>query len=137
MYDDQLGQIHDFNPGIAPDGLFWTQPLDKHSVAVNPGTGRAVLEVHDLPMPDYHDFVSSVTGGPSIPGVVSFRVEWEASHDRHRYRYAPNQWQGTFVQTNATCSWSGRTAEAEFSTDTNNPAIFAEVGHQRSGVFFA
>ena len=88
-------------------------------------------------MPDYHDFVSSVTGGPAVPGVVSFRVEWEASRDRHRYRYAPNRWGGTFVHNNATCRWSGRTAEARFSTDTNDPAIYAEVGQERNGVFFS
>ena len=111
--------------------------MDKHSVRVNPGTGRAVFEVKNLPMPDYHDFVSSVTGGPAVPGVVSFRIEWEASRDRHRYRYAPNQWEGTFVHNTATCTWSGRTAEAEFSTKTNDPTIFAEVGHERNGVFFS
>ena len=111
--------------------------MDQHSVHVNPGTGRSVFEVQHLPMPDYHDFVNSITGGRAVPGVVSFRVKWEPSHDRHRYRYAPNRWEGTFVQTNATCTWSGRTAEATFSTDTNDRAIFAEVGHERSGVFFS
>jgi len=111
--------------------------MDKHSVQVNPGTGRAVFEVKNLPMPDYEEFGKSISGGSSIPGVVSFRVEWKASHDRHRYRYAPNQWEGAFVHNNATCTWSGRTAEATFSTKTNDPAIFAEVGHERNGVFFS
>jgi hypothetical protein len=134
---DQAGQIHDFNPGIAPDGRFWTMALDPRSVDVHPGSGRAVMEATNLPVPDYHDFVSSVTGGPALPGVVSFRVEWAASKDKHRYRYAPNQWEGTFVHTSATCTWSGRTAVAEFTTETNNPTIFAEVGHERSGVFFS
>jgi hypothetical protein len=140
VYDQSgqtLKQIHDFNPGIAPDGLFWTQAMDPRSVQVNPGTGRATFEATNLPMPDYKEFTSSITTGESLPGVVSFRVEWEPSHDRHRYRYAPNRWEGTFVQTNARCTWSGRTAEAEFSTNTNDRAIFAEVGHERSGVFFS
>jgi hypothetical protein len=88
-------------------------------------------------MPDYHDFVSSVTGGTPIPGVVSFHIEWAPSKDKHRYRYAPHRWEGTFVHTSATCDWSGRTALAEFSTNTNNPTIFAEVGHEKSGVFFS
>ena len=34
-------------------------------------------------------------------------------------------------------SASGRTATAEFHTDTDNPVIYAEVGKQRSGVFFS
>jgi len=140
VYDQsgqQLEQIHDFNPGIAPDGLFWTQAMDPGSVQVNPGSGRALFQATNLPMLDYHDFGSSLTGGTTVPGVVSFDVEWAASHDRHHYRYAPTRWEGTFVQTTASCSWSGRTAKADFSTETNNPTIFAEVGHERSGVFFS
>jgi hypothetical protein len=88
-------------------------------------------------MPDYHDFVSSVTGGTPVPGIVSFRVEWAPSQDKHRYRYEPHRWEGRFVHTSATCTWSGRTEFAEFATDTNNPTIFAEVGHERSGFFFS
>jgi len=140
VYDQsgqQLEQIHDYNPGIAPDGRFWTQAFDPRSVKVNPGIASAIYQAQKLPMPDFHDFVNAVTGGPSVPGVVSFRVEWEPSRDRHHYRYAPNRWEGTFVQTNATCTWSGSTAETSFSTDTNDPTIFAEVGHEKSGVFFS
>jgi hypothetical protein len=133
---DQSGQIHDFNPGIARDGLFWTMALDPESVRVNPGNGRAVLQARHLPMPDYHDFVNSATGGASVPGSVSFRVEWAPSHDKHHYRYALHKWEGSFVKTTATCSWSGRTKVATFSTDKNNPTIFAEVGRERSGRFF-
>lgn len=111
--------------------------MDPSSVRVQPGSGRAVFQATDLPMPDYHDFVSSVTGGTPVPGIVSFRVEWAPSQDKHRYRYEPHRWEGRFVHTSATCTWSGRTEFAEFATDTNNPTIFAEVGHERSGFFFS
>jgi hypothetical protein len=134
---DQSGQIHDFNPGIAPDGRFWTQAIDPRSVDVHPGSGRAVMQATNLAMPDYHDFVSAVTGVPPVLGIVSFRIEWAPSQDKHRYSYAPHNWEGQFVHTTATCDWSGRTEVAEFTTDTNNPTIFAEVGHERNGVFFA
>jgi hypothetical protein len=135
---DQAGQqIHDFNPGIDANGLFWTMPTNKRSIDVSPGSGRAVYQETNLPMPDYHDFVSSVTGGTPVPGIVSFRIEWAKSSDMHRYRYEPNRWQGNFVTNSATCNWTGRTADAEFRTNTNNPVIFAEVGHEKSGVFFS
>lgn len=111
--------------------------MEARSVDVNPGNGRAVMQARDLPLPDYHDFVSSVTGGAAVPGIVSFRAEWAKSHDKHRYRYEPHAWQGNFVTNNATCQWSGLTSLAEFHTNTTNPAIFAEVGHERSGVFFS
>ena len=111
--------------------------MNAHSVDVNPGHGRALYQASDLPMPDYHDFVNSVTGGPSVPGLVSFHVEWAPSNDQHHYHYAPHLWEGKFAQTTATCVWSGHTDLAEFATNTNNPSIFAEVGHERSGVFFS
>ena len=88
-------------------------------------------------MPDYHDFVSSVTGGIPDPGIVSFRAEWLRSLDRHHYSNAARGWEGTFVTNHSTCHWSGRTAKAEFHTDTVDPEIFAEVGHERNGVFFS
>src|SRR5262245_10763404 len=111
--------------------------MEASNVVVNPRSGRAVYQATNLPMLDYHDFVSSVTGGQTVPGIVSFRVEWAPARDKHNYRYEPNRWRGNFVQTTATCTWSGKTAEAEFSTDTNDPSIFAEVGRERSGVFFS
>ena len=87
-------------------------------------------------MLDYHDLLSQVSGVAPIPGIVSFRVKWAPSQDKHSYRYAPHKWEGSFGHTTATCTWSGRTKFATFSTDTNNPTIFAEVGRERSGTFF-
>jgi len=88
-------------------------------------------------MPDFHDFVNAVTVGASVPGTVSFHIDWAPSHDKHRYRYAPHRWEGEFAQTTVSCSWSGHTASTDFMTDTTNPTLFAEVGHERSGVFFS
>jgi len=110
--------------------------MASHSVEVHPESGRAVFEARHLPMLDYHDLLSQVSGVAPIPGIVSFRVKWAPSQDKHSYRYAPHKWEGSFVHTTATCTWSGRTKFATFSTDTNNPTIFAEVGRERSGKFF-
>jgi hypothetical protein len=111
--------------------------MDPHNFDIHPGSGHTIYQAKTLAMPDYHDFVNSATGGVPVPGIVSFRVEWAPSKDKHRYHYAPNRWEGKFLQTEATCVWSGRTELAEFSTDTNNPTIFAEVGFERNGVFFS
>jgi hypothetical protein len=112
-------------------------PWDPGGVVVDPVSGRAVMQAKNMPMPDYHDFVSSVTGGIPDPGIVSFRTEWLPSVDQHHYSNAARGWQGDFVTNHATCRWSGRTRKAEFHTDTVDPEIFAEVGRERNGVFFA
>jgi len=46
---DFSNQVHDFDPGL-DNRLFWTVPLDKNSVQVDPGSGRASLVVSDLEM---------------------------------------------------------------------------------------
>ena len=43
---DFSNQLHDFDPGL-DNGLFWTVPIDKSSVKVNPGSGRASLIVKE------------------------------------------------------------------------------------------
>ena len=40
-----LSKIHDFNPGISDRGLFWVARIDPDDVSVNPGNGRAVMDV--------------------------------------------------------------------------------------------
>jgi hypothetical protein len=61
----------------------WTAAIDPHDVQVSPGSGRASMDVADLDVPDHHDFVNAVLLGPSLPSVVSFRVAWAASKDKH------------------------------------------------------
>jgi hypothetical protein len=78
--EDPPPQIHDFNPGVTQNGLFWTSIVPDESVQVDLNGGTATLEVHDLHMKDYFDIVNAVIGGgePPAPSVVSYRVEWTA-----------------------------------------------------------
>src|SRR3712207_1583845 len=99
--------------------MFWSIALDPDTVDLNPDDERAILEVSDLPMPDYHDFVNAVSNGPSEPGTVSFRVKWDAGGKKQDFHYAPNRWSGTFEQCTATSSWTGRTESATFRSGKN------------------
>jgi len=132
-----LTQIHDFNPGITDSGLFWVARINPDDVSVNPGNGRAVMDVEDLDLEDYGDFVNSLLDGPSLEGTASFRVEWSMSNDRHRFRYAPEKWTANVVYNEARVQWEGETSAAHFVTDADGPqdSLFADVGHERSGAF--
>ena len=57
---DPSQQVHDFNPGIAPSGLFWTIPIEPGAIKVNPVTGEARLRVQALKIEDFHDFLTSI-----------------------------------------------------------------------------
>jgi len=74
-------QIHDFNPGIEQNGLFWTVILPTDAVQVDLNAGTATLGAHDLHMKDYGNFKNALTGyaGQPVPAVVSFTVPWTAT----------------------------------------------------------
>ncbi len=110
--------------------------MHSSNVVIDRGNGHAVYQATDLAMPDYHDAFNALTGGPFVPGVVTFRLEWAESREKHRYHDVQDRWGGHLVQTSVKCTWSGNTATTEFHTDTLNPTIFAEVGQEKSGVFF-
>ena len=46
-------QIHDYNPGIQPNGVFWTIPIGDGAIDVNPGKGRARLAAQNMAIPDF------------------------------------------------------------------------------------
>jgi len=98
------------------------------------------MQAQHLAVPDFHDGGNSLLHGPSVPGVVSFRVEWtKADHEHHTFGNAAHRWTANMVLNSATCAWSGETALASFHTTSPDPSpymLFAEVGHERSGVFF-
>ncbi len=142
MFQTQVGsdQIHDFNPGTEASGLFWTAAISRHDVLANPGSGRAVMDVRNLAVPDFHDLANAILGGPSIPGVVSFRVDWAASRNKQKFHNDPLQYDGRMVLNSASCAWTGRTAEARYVSNPDpatQVSVYAQVGHMRNGVFFS
>jgi len=131
-------QIHDYNPGIASNGVFWTIAMPDSAVDVAPGAGRARYQASNLPMPDYHDFVNSIFPGVSEPAVVSFDIRWEGIQERTNRRNTTEDFAGEFVVTKATAEWSSRQAGFEFRSDPAETSVseHAIVGHERNGVFF-
>jgi hypothetical protein len=129
---------------VADTGVFWTACLDPHDVDVTPKTGRAVMSVRDLAMPDYFTWPNAAVLGAiegSEPGVVSFHIEWAKSNDRHRFSHdagTPGQWRATVALTEARAAWEGETAKAHYVSDAlaTSHSLFAEVSYERNGVFF-
>ncbi len=98
------------------------------------------MDVHNLAVPDFHDLLNALMGGPSVPGVVSFRVDWAASSNRQRFHNTSLHYDGQMVLTSASCAWTGQTAAARYVSNPD-PAtqvtVDAQVGHMRNGVFFS
>jgi hypothetical protein len=95
------------------------------------------MDVRNLPSRDYHDLVNAITGGPFLPAVVSFRVEWAGAGDTRHYHDAEDSFDADVVLNSAQAWWHGETSEALYVADdiSTSASLFAEVGHERNGVY--
>ena len=134
-------QIHDFNPGILENGLFWVARIHDHSVDdVKPAAGKARLVVENLEIEDYHTLENALLDGPSERAHVSFDVRWrDKIVTNESINGAVNQqFRGIFTQTGARVEWSARKKDFEFRSDpaSTSQVVYAEVGEEHNGVFF-
>src|SRR5262249_14254070 len=138
---DPSFQSHDFEPGIAPSGLFWTIQITPSAIDVDPGSGRARLRADNVPVGDYHDGNNAVTGGPFIPSHVSFDVRWSGDGDRKKVRDDEFGFTGHYVTGTTTISFTASNDGVDViyssdpSVDQTNVGS-PGVGHERNGVFF-
>jgi hypothetical protein len=126
------------NPGITLTGLFWTMAVPEDSVEVDFGKERAELRVEGAKVQDYGTFTNSVLGGPSEPATVSFEVHWDGRSPRQRVVNTAGEMEGQFIRNAATMEWSATTTNYKFVSQPakTSSSLFAEVGHERNGVFF-
>jgi hypothetical protein len=135
-------QVHDFNPGIGADGLFWTLPVPRNSVAIDLDAGTAAFQMTNLAMPDFHDIVNSLSPNPtSTPGFVSFDVRWHATSGLMTLRDASAGFTGEFRKSTATIWWSANEPAQQFQfvsdpAATSTTVNTAVMGHERNGRFF-
>jgi hypothetical protein len=143
--------------------VFWTAVVPDRDVQVNPGAGTAELHVHDLPELDYFSpdgNAAILSLGPTwqsdnFPATISFDVVWNGPVTRRvQVKDAADGFAGTFNENQATVTWSESSTSGfsfvsnpgDFSTSVPEvPGVngvtaplnfFAEVGHERNGVFF-
>jgi len=144
-----LQQIHDYNPGVAANGLFWLISAPRDAVQVDPGAGTASLSMTNVPVMNAHDLANALTGGKGlanppippiapVPATVSFDIEWGGVMERAIVTNEVQGFTGQYVRTGATISWSSSEAGFQFVSEAPNPArnLYSVVGHERNGVFF-
>ena len=154
MYDtgavgDPTHQQHDWEPGIASSGLFWTIPIARSALGVDPGSGQARLRAENVAVTDYHDFFNAVLGGgpTPLPSHVSFDVRWAGGGRRQKIRDETFGFVGNYVTGPATISFTasddgGGVIYTSDPAGQYNPAGdqggagSPAVGHERNGVFF-
>ena len=130
-------QLHDFEPGIAPNGLFWTIPIPQSAVQVDPGNGTARFHMENVAIPDFGDFFSAVTGGPSTPGRASFDIHWDGGGQRGTFEDDQNGFIASLVQGPAWIAWhaSNDNGYSYTASTVDQTTVSAAVGHERNGIF--
>jgi hypothetical protein len=130
-------QIHDYNPGIAPNGLFWTIPISPGAISFDLEAGTARLAATHLRVPDFHDFANSIYQATSVPAVVSFDVRWHDVQSRSHGSQPDFGFAGEFAVTKSTIEWSSRQHGFSFQSDPADTSLtdYAIIGHERNGVF--
>ena len=147
-------QIHDYNPHIDSNDVFWTVPVGRDAVKVDFDRAQARLRVDGLQVFDDHDLANSLTSGMGLPGdlgfpypriasvspvlaTVSFEIVWSGLIDTAEIDNPSQGFKGTFLQTGATIEWSSEEEGFRFQSEAPNPArnLFAVIGRERNGVF--
>ena len=136
-------QIHDYTPGIAPSGLFWTAPMDERAFDRHGHNARYTAA--DLPVVD--SFV--IFGPDEVPGRVTFDINFDASGRMRHLRPGsldptdPTAFATELRNAIATGTFSGSSVTApggdpfSFAGSASSEGVFGELGMERNGFFIA
>jgi hypothetical protein len=88
-----------------------------------------------------HDFGSipnSLGNGPSVATTISYDLEWSGVQQRTQVSDATQGYGGQFLLTEATINWTATSVNGfSFASDAaGQTTAFAQLGHERNGVFF-
>ena len=153
---DPTQQDHDWEPGIAPSGLFWTIPVDDRFIEVHgkPGDRNFNCEARyhgEVELSDYHDFFNAVgfidPPIPTVPATVRFDVRWMGGGPVQVVRDTDYGFTGTFVTGPAQIRFEARNEHDEVvyrsdpggqfnPTPAQGGAGMPAVGIEQNGVFF-
>ena len=134
-------QIHAYDPGIPPNGLFWTTAIPDDSVQVNPGAGRASMQLTDFALTDWTTKRNSFFRGtliPPVPAILTMEIEWNGAIQRNKIRNDALAFGGDFVQTGASIAFSVSEAGFAFVSDPAETSMneFSVVAKEFNGVFY-
>jgi hypothetical protein len=140
---DPKKQHHDWEPGIAPSGLFWTVPIPPSAISYDARTGAGHFRLSTFALPDFGNFFNAVSKHPSPapkPSHATFDVRWHGGNDPLEIRDGRYGFAGTFVDGPATISFTAKNDGSNVvyrSVSSGQKALYAGAGMERNGVFFA
>jgi hypothetical protein len=131
-------QVHDFNPGIPPSGLFWVQAVPEDALEVNLQAGTATLALTNLVEGDFHNVQNAILGGAGDPGSVSFKMKWTTKSQPMNVTDQVNRFTGRFQISTVQIEWSAKAPNFTFVSDSaaTTVDVASVMGRERNGIFF-
>jgi len=131
-------KLHDINPGIAHNGLFWTVPMPDGALTLSPDGLSAAVRLRDLPVQDQPNFGADTL--PTYAARLDLDMSWQAHGPALGVSDPKNRYQLQFHLAIARIAMR-ITVPATGFTFLSDPAetsqtIFAMIGHDQNGVFF-
>jgi hypothetical protein len=106
-------------------------------VRFDPDLQTGSYRATDLAVKDGFFVANSVAGAYTVPGTVSFEVDWTATGPAKPVRNQAHGFVGEFRAARATVVWSSSTGESRFVSQAagTSTTVFAAIGRERNGVF--
>lgn len=132
--------MHDFNPGITPNGVFWIVQIPDDAVQITGDT--LTIHVQNIAVVDQFQFP---TGTGKVPATVSFDITYTKSGMPRRVRPAssdplsPFTWAGKMSMATNTGTFSAAYNDGSFAAtgSFSSSGNFGEMGTERNGSFAA
>ena len=102
------------------------------------------MEADDVPILDYGNVPNALFFGDDptpTSGSVSFKVVWRGGNERLNIRNTDpvfGGFAGEFIRNAAQMEWTATVGDFTFVSAplATSSSVFAEIGHERNGVFF-
>jgi hypothetical protein len=132
-------QIHDYNPGIAANGLFWTIRIPDSAVSVNGRATSASYALTNVSLFDYPDVEVALAGGPAGSATASFDVRWAATGKPFKAQDTTQKFVGTYRLAKSTIEWHATGSGFAFVSDpaSTSTNIYSAIGRERNGIFYS
>ena len=139
-----MTQVHDFNPGITPNGVFWIVQVPDDAVKISPDGETLTIHLESVPVVDQGSFPA---GTGTTPATVSFDITYRKSggrrhvHPTSRDPLSPFNWAGEMWTATNSGTFSVKyndnsfSAQGSFSSDFLPAGNFGEMGTERNGSF--
>jgi len=101
-----------------------------------------VLQASNVPIFDWHSIPNALFVGASpVAGQTSFKIVWSGVNSRLNLKNTDpvyGGFGGEFIRNSAQMEWTATAGDYQFASAplATSSSLFAELGHERNGMFF-